>query len=58
MSLPEIVSRAEWEHARAALLAREKQATRTLDALAAERWRLPMTEVVEPYRFEGRHGVA
>ena len=58
MSLPRIVSRAEWEQAHAALLAKEKQATRARDALAAERRRLPMVAVDRSYRFEGPHGAA
>ncbi len=41
---PPVVSPDEWQQARDALLAREKQATRMLDALAAERRRLPVVE--------------
>jgi predicted dithiol-disulfide oxidoreductase (DUF899 family) len=44
MAKPEIVSAEEWEQARAELLTAEKQATRTLDALAARRRRLPMVK--------------
>ncbi len=40
---PQIVSRAEWERARAELLVREKAHTHAGDALAAERRRMPMT---------------
>lgn len=43
MTLPPIVSAEEWQAARDRLLAEEKAATRALDALAAERRRLPMT---------------
>ena len=39
---PKIVSAAEWEQARDELLKAEKEATRTLDAIAARRRRLPM----------------
>lgn len=42
MARPPIVSADEWQKARDELLAAEKQATRTLDALAARRRRLPM----------------
>ena len=42
---PQIVSREEWERARAELLVREKAHTHAGDALAAERRRLPMTPV-------------
>ena len=41
---PEIVSADEWQRARDELLMAEKQATRTLDALAARRRRLPMVK--------------
>jgi predicted dithiol-disulfide oxidoreductase (DUF899 family) len=40
---PSIVSREEWERARAELLVREKEHTHANDALAAARRRLPMT---------------
>jgi len=55
MNLPPIVSSAEWADARQALLAREKEATRALDALAAERRRLPVVPVDASYLFEGPH---
>jgi predicted dithiol-disulfide oxidoreductase (DUF899 family) len=53
---PEVVDRATWLEARRALLAREKELMRQQDALNAERRRLPMVEVVEPYTFEGPDG--
>ncbi len=56
MSLPQIVSPAEWETVHAALLTKEKQATRARDALAAERRRLPMTRVDKQYSFDGPDG--
>ena len=37
MNLPPVVSQAEWQAAREALLAKEKESTRARDALAAER---------------------
>ena len=38
------------------LLVREKEATRALDALAAERRRLPMVRIENDYEFEGPDG--
>jgi predicted dithiol-disulfide oxidoreductase (DUF899 family) len=57
MELPQIVSREEWQQAHEALLAKEKQATRERDALAAERRRQPMVEFAADYEFEGPDGV-
>ena len=57
-NLPPIVSRAEWRVARDKLLVKEKEATRMRDALAAERRRLPMIRVDQPYIFEGESGEA
>lgn len=42
---PQIVTRDEWERARAELLVREKAHTRAGDELAAARRRLPMTQM-------------
>jgi predicted dithiol-disulfide oxidoreductase (DUF899 family) len=53
---PTIVSRHEWLSARRSLLAREKEMTRELDALRAERRRLPWVEVEKPYVFEATDG--
>ncbi|MDT5051539.1 MAG: hypothetical protein QOG75_7467 [Mycobacterium sp.] len=58
MAMPKIVSEAEWQDARAALLVKEKAATRALDALAAERRRLPMVRIDKDYVFEGADGEA
>ena len=58
MELPKIVSESEWQAARDDLLAKEKEATRAGDALAAERRRLPMVEFSTDYRFEGPDGEA
>lgn len=52
---PEIVSRDEWERARAELLGREKAHTRAGDELAAARRRLPMTRM-EPVTVMGADG--
>jgi predicted dithiol-disulfide oxidoreductase (DUF899 family) len=57
-SLPPVVSREEWERARADLLEREKAHTRAGDALAAARRRLPMIEVRNDYRFTSEDGEA
>ena len=54
MNLPPIVSEQEWQAARDELLVKEKEATRTQDALAAERRRLPMVEIDEDYVLEDR----
>ena len=58
MSLPAVVSRAEWREARRQLLAREKEATRQRDALNADRRRLPMVRIDAEYVFEGPRGKA
>jgi predicted dithiol-disulfide oxidoreductase (DUF899 family) len=58
MSLPEIVSRAEWLAARQQLLVREKELTRQRDALNADRRRLPMVRIEKDYVFEGPDGKA
>jgi predicted dithiol-disulfide oxidoreductase (DUF899 family) len=53
---PEIVSAEAWRAARLDLLAKEKEFTRVRDALAAQRRRLPMTEITKDYRFTGPRG--
>jgi predicted dithiol-disulfide oxidoreductase (DUF899 family) len=50
------VSRQEWLEARLRLLAREKELTRELDAVAAERRRLPWVRIDKEYRFESKEG--
>jgi predicted dithiol-disulfide oxidoreductase (DUF899 family) len=57
MHLPPIVTQEEWQRSRDALLAKEKQATKERDALAAERRRQPMMEFSTDYEFEGPDGV-
>jgi predicted dithiol-disulfide oxidoreductase (DUF899 family) len=52
MEKPEIVSAQEWQLARDELLKAEKEATRTLDALAARRRRLPMVRFDNGYGFD------
>ena len=53
MSLPDVVSREQWLEARRQLLAREKEDTRSRDALNADRRRLPMVTIDQEYVFEG-----
>ncbi|ORV83670.1 DUF899 domain-containing protein [Mycolicibacterium iranicum] len=55
-ALPPIVSRAEWEVARAELLVREKELFRLKDAVSAQRRRLPMVQIDEPYVFDTESG--
>ena len=57
MELPPIVSEEEWQRSHETLLAKEKEATRARDALAAERRRQPMIEISPDYEFEGPDGV-
>jgi predicted dithiol-disulfide oxidoreductase (DUF899 family) len=56
MSLPDVVSKADWLAARQELLVREKQATRARDELNAARRRLPMVLIDKDYVFEGPDG--
>jgi predicted dithiol-disulfide oxidoreductase (DUF899 family) len=58
MSIPQVVSPADWEASRQELLAREKEATRARDALAALRRRLPVARVQKSYELEGPDGTA
>ena len=58
MNLPSVVSPPEWQKARDALLAEEKNATRARDALAAQRRRLPRVRIDKDYGFDGRDGEA
>jgi hypothetical protein len=56
MKTPPIVSPQEWEAARQQLLVKEKAFTRSRDALAAERRRMPWQAVEKKYEFEGPKG--
>jgi predicted dithiol-disulfide oxidoreductase (DUF899 family) len=56
MSLPEIATRSEWLAGRRELLAREKELTRTQDALNADRRRLPMVRIDKDYVFTSPDG--
>lgn len=57
-ALPAVVSAEEWAAAREALLVKEKAALRTLDAVAAERRRLPMVRWDTSYVFHSPAGKA
>src|SRR5438045_9051477 len=56
MKTPPIVSQQEWEAARQQMLAKDKACTRSRDALAAERRRMPWTLVEKNYKFERPNG--
>jgi predicted dithiol-disulfide oxidoreductase (DUF899 family) len=54
--LPPVASESEWWLYHEELLAKEKAATRALDALAAERRRQPMVRIQKEYILEGPEG--
>ena len=56
MDRPQVTTMEEYEQARAELLAAEKDATRRLDAIAAQRRRLPMVRFSNDYEFEAPSG--
>jgi predicted dithiol-disulfide oxidoreductase (DUF899 family) len=56
MTAHEVASRKEWLIARKALLAREKEVTRALDRLRAERRALPWVRVEDDYVFDAPEG--
>src|SRR5262245_1161733 len=56
MKTPPIVSAQEWEAAWQQLLVKEKALTRSRDALAAERRRIPWMAVEKKYEFDGPRG--
>jgi predicted dithiol-disulfide oxidoreductase (DUF899 family) len=56
MKTPPIVSAQQWEAAYQELLVKEKEFTRTRDALAALRRRIPWTPVERHYQFESAEG--
>jgi predicted dithiol-disulfide oxidoreductase (DUF899 family) len=53
---PPIVSRDQWLSERKKLLAREKEFTKQLDRVNAERRRLPMVKMEQDYVFDGPNG--
>jgi predicted dithiol-disulfide oxidoreductase (DUF899 family) len=58
MSFPTAASQEEWQAAHEALIAKEKEATRARDRLAAERRTLPVVRFDTEYVFEGPAGEA
>jgi predicted dithiol-disulfide oxidoreductase (DUF899 family) len=56
MALPDVVTREQWLAARTQLLATEKEATRSRDALNTQRRRLPMVRIDKDYQFGGEQG--
>jgi predicted dithiol-disulfide oxidoreductase (DUF899 family) len=56
MNRPPVVSAEEWQAARDALLVKEKELTHALDALAAQRRRLPMVKFEKDYEFTAPDG--
>lgn len=54
--LPEVVDQVTWQKQLDAITAKEKAATKALDALAAERRRLPMVKIDTPYTFDSPTG--
>src|ERR1700747_1538973 len=56
MKTPPVVTPQAWEAARQQLLAKEKALTRSRDALAAERRRMPWLAVEKKYEFDGPNG--
>src|SRR5256885_7575360 len=56
MKPPPVVSPQEWQVARQQLLVKEKALTRSRDALAAERRRMPWLAVEKKYEFDGPKG--
>src|SRR6202158_3185022 len=56
MKTPPIISQQEWEAARQLLLVKEKALTRSRDALAAARRRMPWMAREKGYEFEGPQG--
>ena len=56
MNRPTVVTAEEWQTARDALLTKEKALTHALDALAAERRRMPMTRLPTGYTFTAPDG--
>jgi predicted dithiol-disulfide oxidoreductase (DUF899 family) len=56
MQQPPVVSEQAWQDALQKLRAKEKEATKARDALAAERRRLPMVRIERDWMFEGPGG--
>ena len=58
MKTPPIVSAQEWDAALAEMRVKEKEDMRAGDALAAQRRRMPWTQVDKEYVFDGPDGKA
>ena len=58
MKKPPVVSAEEWQKAWQEMLVKEKEHTRSRDALAAARRRMPWLAVEKEYVFEGPQGKA
>ena len=58
MNVPPVATATEWQAAHEALLAEEKEATRTRDMLAAKRRRLPRVHIEKNYVLDGPGGKA
>jgi predicted dithiol-disulfide oxidoreductase (DUF899 family) len=58
MNKPPVVSPQDWQAAREQLLIKEKAFTRSRDALAAERRRMPWMAVAKQHSFDGPGGKA
>ncbi len=56
MALPDVVTREQWLAARTELLAAEKEATRSRDALNTRRRQLPMVRIDKDYKFDAEQG--
>lgn len=56
-SHPPVVAEEEWQDAWSQLLVKEKAFSKSRDALAAERRRMPWMEIDKDYRFEGPGGL-
>src|SRR5262245_30652739 len=54
--MPPVVSQQDWDAARQKMLVKEKAFTRSRDALAAERRRMPWMLVEKKYEFDGPKG--
>ncbi len=55
-AMPKVVSEAEWKTSRYSLLEKEKALTRQIDAINAERRRLPMMAIDKEYQFQSNQG--
>lgn len=55
-ALPLIVSQEEWKIALEQQITREKELTRAVDKVAAQRRRLPMVRIDKTYKFQGPDG--